>query len=190
MVDVFEPGETAASLDAFFERLRAGIRPILDAALGRPRPRTDFLYRHYPAEAQQRFCRHVAAWLGYDFARGRLDTAVHPFEISQTRGDVRITSRWPETYLPMSIFGTAHETGHGLYEQGAPEALTRSVHATDLRGLYAVAGTSFGMHESQSRLYENHVARTPAFWAIHFPTLRDTFPEQLCDVTEAEFVAI
>ena len=188
MVDLFEPGETAASLASLLDRLRAGIRPILDAARGRPKPRTDFLYRHYPVEGQQRFCRHVAGWLGFDFARGRLDTAVHPFEISQTRGDVRITSRWPETYLPMSIFGTIHETGHGLYEQGAPEALTRSVHTTDLRGLYAVAGTSFGMHESQSRLYENHVGRTPGFWATHYPTLRDTFPEQLADVSEEAFV--
>lgn len=188
MVDIFEPGETAASLATFFDRLRAGIRPILDEARGRSAPRTDFLYRHYPVEGQQRFCRHIAGWLGYDFARGRLDTAVHPFEISQTRGDVRITSRWPESYLPMSIFGTIHETGHALYEQGAPEALTRSVHTTDLRGLYAVAGTSFGMHESQSRLYENHVGRTPAFWAIHFPTLRDTFPEQLRNVGEDAFL--
>ena len=189
MVDIFEPGETAASLATLFDDLRAGIRPILDTALGRDTPRTDFLYRHYPVEGQQRFCRYIAEWLGYDFARGRLDTAVHPFEISQTRGDVRITSRWPERYLPMSIFGTIHEVGHALYEQGADPALTRTVHATDLKGLYAVAGTSFGMHESQSRLFENHVGRTPAFWAMHFGPLRDIFPEQLGDVSVEEFVA-
>lgn len=189
MVKVFEPGETAASLAALFDRLRSGIKPILDAARARPAPRTDFLFRHYPQEAQQRFCAAMAETLGYDRARGRLDTAVHPFEISFTRQDVRITSRWEPNYLPMSIFGTIHETGHALYEMGVDPALTRSAHATDMVGLYAVGGTSFGMHESQSRLLENHVGRTPAFWARHFATLRDSFPDQLSDVTVEEWIA-
>lgn len=189
MVKVFEPGETAASLAALFDRLRSGIKPILDAARARPAPRTDFLFRHYPQEAQQRFCAAMAETLGYDRARGRLDTAVHPFEISFTRQDVRITSRWESNYLPMSIFGTIHETGHALYEMGVDPSLTRSAHATDMIGLYAVGGTSFGMHESQSRLLENHVGRTSAFWARHFATLRDCFPEQLSDVTIEEWIA-
>ncbi|SFP98620.1 carboxypeptidase M32 [Tranquillimonas alkanivorans] len=189
MAQVFEPGETAASLSTFFETLRAGLKPILDTALGKPKPRTDFLYRDYPVEAQQAFCRDTAESLGYDTTRGRLDTAVHPFEISFTRQDVRITSRWNPGYLPMSIFGTIHETGHALYEMGVDPAFTRTAHATDMIGLYAVGGTSFGMHESQSRLLENHVGRSPAFWARHFSRLRDTFPEQLGDVSEDEFVA-
>jgi carboxypeptidase Taq len=92
-------------------------------------------------------------------------------------------------YLPMSIFGSIHETGHALYELGADPALTRTAHATDMIGLYAVAGTSFGMHESQSRLLENHVGRSPAFWARNFARLRDLFPVQLADVSEAEFTA-
>ena len=189
MVAVFEPGETAASLAALFDRLRAGILPILDSALGRPKPRTDFLDRSYPEDAQKAFCTDIARELGYDFARGRLDATVHPFEISMTRGDVRITSRWSRTYLPAALFGTIHETGHALYEQGADPALTRSAHATDLISLYAVSGTSFGMHESQSRLLENHVGRSPEFWAVHFPRLRDAFPDQLSDVEADEFVA-
>ena len=189
MVRVFEPGETTASLQALFYELRAGIRPILDTALGRSKPRTDFLHRHFDPETQKLFAHEIAKWLGFDFARGRLDTAVHPFEISQTRGDVRITSRWRPDYLPMSIFGTIHEVGHGMYEQGADPSFTCGVHATDLVGLYAVAGTSFGMHESQSRLLENHVGRTAAFWAVHYARLRVLFPDQLDDVSEAEFVA-
>lgn len=189
MVDLFEPGETSASLTALFDTLRNGIRPILDVAMGRPEPRRDFLFRDYPAALQQQFCREIAAAVGYDFTRGRLDTTVHPFEISQTRNDVRITSRWMPNYLPMSIFGTLHESGHGLYEQGIAPALTRTANTMDLRGLYAVGGTSFGMHESQSRLIENHVGRSPAFWAVHFDRLRDTFPEQLADVTEQEWLA-
>lgn len=189
MVHAFEPGETAASLGSLFDRLRAAQKPILDRALGKPRPRTDFLYRDYPVAQQQAFCRALVAELGYDFTRGRLDTAVHPFEISMTRSDVRITSRWPTDYLPMAIFGSIHETGHALYEMGVNPALSRSAMTTDMIGLYAVGGTSFGMHESQSRLLENHVGRSPAFWARHFGTLRDHFPQQLSDVTEDEFVA-
>lgn len=189
LVQIFEPGETAASLGSFFDTLRQGILPILDNARDKPRPRTDFLYRDYPPELQQRFAYETASALGYDFDRGRLDTAVHPFEVSFTRNDVRITSRWPRGYLPMSIFGSIHEVGHALYEQGVDPANTRGPFATDMIGLYAVGGTSFGMHESQSRLLENHVGRSPAFWAAHFPRLRDTFPDQLADVTEAEFVA-
>lgn len=189
MVKIFEPGETAASLAALFGQLRNGLSQILDAALGRPRPRTDFLYRDFPEADQQSFARETARLLGLDLARSRLDTAVHPFEISFTRNDVRITSRWARNYLPMSIFGSIHETGHALYELGADPVLTRTAHATDMIGLYAVAGTSFGMHESQSRLLENHVGRSPAFWAQHYARLRDAFPEQLADVTEAEFVA-
>ncbi|MFP7571981.1 carboxypeptidase M32 [Marivita sp. S2033] len=189
MVAIFEPGETAASLGAFFKELRRGILPILDAAKGRPKPRTDFLYRDYPEQDQKAFAAETARLLGLDDSRSRLDTTVHPFEISFTRNDVRITSRWVRDYLPMSIFGSIHETGHALYELGADPALTRTAHATDMIGLYAVAGTSFGMHESQSRLLENHVGRSPAFWARNYARLRDTFPDQLADVSEAEFVA-
>lgn len=189
MVQIFEPGETAASLTGFFDTLRAGLLPILDRARGRAVPRTDFLYRDYPEAGLRAFAEGSARALGYDFGRGRLDTAVHPFEVSFTRNDVRITSRWPRRYLPMSIFGTIHEVGHALYEQGIAPELTRGAFATDMIGLYAVGGTSFGMHESQSRLLENHVGRSPGFWAAHFPRLRDVFPEQLADVTAEEFVA-
>lgn len=189
MVQIFEPGETAASLASLFGQLRSGLLPILDAAQGQPQPRTDFLYRDYPEAGQKAFAHETARLLGLDAQRSRLDTTVHPFEISFTRNDVRITSRWSRNYLPMSIFGSIHETGHALYELGADPGLTRTAHATDMIGLYAVAGTSFGMHESQSRLLENHVGRSPAFWALHFPRLRDTFPDQLADVSEAEFVA-
>ena len=189
MLPTYEPGETAASLAALFEDLRAGLRPILAEARARPAPRSDFLLRDYPEDAQRAFCAELAPLLGYDLTRGRLDTAVHPFEISFTRTDVRITTRFRRDYLPSSIFGTAHEVGHALYEQGIDPAFTRTAHATDMIGLYAVGGTSFGAHESQSRLIEMHVARTPAFWAQHFDRLQRHFPEQLHDVTADEFAA-
>lgn len=189
LVDLYEPGETAASLSTLFDSLRAGIRPILDAARDKTPPRRDFLFRHYPKADQQQLCHRLAALMGYDFDRGRLDTTVHPFEISMTRGDVRITSRWREDYLPMAIFGSLHETGHAMYEQGVAPGLTRTAFATDLRLLYAVGGSSFGMHESQSRLVENHIGRALPFWQAHFGLLRDAFPEQLSGVSAEDWHA-
>ena len=189
MLPTYEPGETAASLAALFDTLRAGLREVYQAARARPAPRSDFLFRDYPQDAQRAFAAELAPLLGYDMARGRLDTAVHPFEISFTRQDVRITTRFTRNYLPASIFGTAHEVGHALYEQGVDPAFTCTAHATDMIGLYAVGGTSFGAHESQSRLIEMHVARSPAFWDQHFPRLARHFPDQLRDVTPAAFAA-
>ncbi len=187
MVSIYEPGETAASLKRLFAELRAGLLPVLDVARSRPQPRTDFLFRDYPEEGQRAIGPSLAEKLGYDLQRGRLDTTVHPFEVSFTRNDVRITTRYNRNYLPASIFGIAHETGHGLYEQGVDPAYTRTALATDLVGLYAVGGTSFGAHESQSRLWENHVVRSRTFWQLHFPELRKHFPDQLSDVSAEEF---
>ena len=187
MVSIYEPGETAASLKALFSELRSGLLPILDIARSRPEPRSDFLFRDYPEEGQRAFGLKLAEKLGYDFQRGRLDTTVHPFEVSFTRNDVRITTRYNRNYLPASLFGTAHETGHGLYEQGVDPAYTRTTLATDLVGLYAVGGTSFGGHESQSRLWENHIVRSRGFWERHFPELQKHFPDQLGDVSAEEF---
>lgn len=189
LVDLYEPGETAASLTTLFDALRDGLKPILAEARQRPAPRRDFLFHDYPAAQQQAVCHELAGRMGYDFGRGRLDTTVHPFEISMTRCDVRITSRWREDYLPMAIFGTLHETGHALYEQNVSQALTRSAHTTDMRLLYAVGGSSFGMHESQSWLVENHIGRSLPFWEAHFGALRDAFPEQLADVTAQDWHA-
>ena len=112
---------------------------------------------------------------------------MHPFEVSFTREDVRITTRYNRNYLPASLFGTAHETGHALYEQGVAPAYTRTVFATDLIGLYAVGGTSFGMHESQSRLWENHIVRSRDFWRLNFADLQAHFPAQLGDVDAEAF---
>ncbi len=189
MVSIFEPGETARSLASFFGTLRAGIAPILDAARSRPEPRRDFLFRHFPEERQRALSADLAALAGYDLARGRIDKAVHPFEVSFTRNDVRITTRYYENFLPASLFGTLHEAGHARYEQGVAPHLTRTVFATDLVGLYAVGGTSFGAHESQSRLVENHVGRSARFWDKNFALVQSHFPDALGDVSAREFAA-
>ncbi len=169
MVQIFEPGETAASIATFFDDLRKGILPVLDKAKGQPRPRTDFLYRDYPPELQHRFARETARALGYDFDRGRLDTAAHPFEVSFTRNDVRITSRWPRGYLPMSIFGTIHEVGHALYEQGIAPTHTRGPFATNMIGLYAVGAQALACMKASHGCWKTMSVAAPLSGPLIFP---------------------
>ncbi|MGA1635403.1 MAG: carboxypeptidase M32, partial [Gemmobacter sp.] len=183
----FEPGETVASLRPLFARLRAGMLPLLRAIAQKDGPRIDFLQRAFPRQAQHDYGLKIATKLGYDLDRGSLDTTVHPYEVSFTRNDVRITSRVNERWMPMCLFGCLHEAGHGLYEQYADPAYVRTPLATDLVGLYAVSGVSFGAHESQSRLFENHVGRSREFWELNFPEAKAAFPEQLADVDAETF---
>jgi carboxypeptidase Taq len=184
----YEPGMTAGRLKALFEALRGGLLPLLQHIGSRGNvARADFLDRDYPEDAQRAFALEIAGHFGYDLSRGRLDRSAHPFEISFTRNDVRITTRYNRRYMPAAVFGTLHETGHALYEQGVDPTLTRSALTTDLLDLYAVGGASYGTHESQSRLWENLVGRSRSFWRLHFPRLREFFPEQLADVDAEAF---
>ena len=183
----FEPGMTTKALNTLFARLREGMIPLVRAIAKAKKLRTDFLFRDFPVDRQMDFALNMAQRIGYDLDRGRLDLTVHPFEISFTRNDVRITTRCSPTYMPMSLFGALHEAGHAMYEQNVDPAYTRTPLATDLVSLYAVGGVSFGAHESQSRLWENHVGRSRAFWRNHFADLTALFPNQLADVTEEEF---
>jgi carboxypeptidase Taq len=183
----FEPGETVASLQPLFAALREGLLPLVKAIGEKEPPRLDFLERPFPVDKQLEFALKMARKLGYDTDRGRLDLTVHPFEISFTRNDVRITTRVNDEWMPKCLFGTLHETGHGLYEQYCDPAYTRTPMATDLVGLYAVGGVSFGAHESQSRLFENQVGRSREFWELNYGELRDTFPERLAEIDVETF---
>jgi carboxypeptidase Taq len=187
LIGQYEPGMTLARLKTLYASLQAGLLPLIERARNLPKPRLDILHGLFPIPQQKAFSTAMAARMGYDFSRGRLDDTVHPFEISFGRTDVRITGRFRERWLPSGFFGVWHEAGHGMYEQGIAPALGRSIFATDLAGLYAVGGASFGMHESQSRLWENRVGRSPQFWAMHFGALQATFPEQLKGVDADTF---
>lgn len=188
LIGQYEPGMTLQILDGLYARLKDALLPLLDTVFSRPdQARLDILERSYPIEAQKAYATDIAASMGFDFTRGRLDDTVHPFEVSLTRQDVRITGRFHENWLPSGLFAVWHEAGHGIYEQGVLEKFTRSAFTTDIVNLYAMGGTSFGMHESQSRLWENRVGRSQRFWLVHFPALRDAFPEQLADVDAMEF---
>lgn len=184
----YEPGMTAARLADLFAQLRARLLPLLARiTASNATVRDDFLRRDYPEDKQREFALAVAQTFGYDLNRGRLDKSAHPFEISFTRDDVRMTTRYNPNYLPGALFGVFHETGHALYEQGVDPALTRSALTTDFQGLYAVGGASYGAHESQSRLWENLVGRSRGFWVRHLPRLRQYFRTQLRDVSDDLF---
>jgi carboxypeptidase Taq len=183
LVFEYEPSMTASKLRALFADLKAGLLPLLERIVQNDRPlEKDLWAQAYPVEKQRAFALEMAEKIGYDLHRGRLDIAPHPFEISFTRQDVRITTRYDRHYFPMALFGTLHEAGHALYEQNIDPAITRTALTTDFLGQYAVGGTSYGAHEASSRLWENQIGRSRAFWDVHFGRLRELFPEQLAGV--------
>jgi carboxypeptidase Taq len=140
------------------------------------------LHEGFPEGAQLGFGLEVVQRLGYDLQRGRQDRTHHPFMIKFSQGDVRITTRARESYLAEALFSTIHEAGHALYEQGFP---------VDLEGTPLANGASAGLHESQSRLWENLVGRSRGFWRYYYPKLQGVFPSQLGSVPlEAFYRAI
>ena len=183
----YEPGIKVSFLNDFFERLKVRQQPLIRKVHAAERPRTDFLRRAFPAAKQREFIARLVREIGYDFERGRLDLSTHPFEISMTRDDVRITTRFNENFINSGLFGGLHEAGHAIYEQNVSPTLSGTVHVLDLIGLYAVAGTSYGVHESQSRLWENQVGRTLGFWNNHYAQLQQAFPDALGDIDVQQF---
>ena len=178
LLDDYEPGGRWRPIAARFDLLRAEIVPLVQACVGSTRrPDESLVHCPYPVADQQRFVREVAACIGFDFQRGRLDTTDHPFCSGMGPNDCRITTRWDEHSLPTALYGVLHEAGHGLYEQGLP---------TDWYGLPPGEAASLGIHESQSRLWENLVGRAPAFWEWCFPIARKVFPQQLGNATAAK----
>jgi carboxypeptidase Taq len=171
LMDDYEPGARWPAVAARFDRLRAGLVPLVRACTeARRRPDDALLRQSFPIEDQRRFVRHVASRIGFDFDRGRLDTTDHPFCSTLGPDDVRITTRWDDRCLPTALFGVLHEAGHGLYEQGLPR---------DWYGLPPGEAASLGIHESQSRLWENLVGRSRAFWEWCIGPAREAFPAAL-----------
>ena len=174
LMDRFEPGMRTSRISAIFEELKAGLIPLVGRVAAQAERVDDaILRRDFDDVRQEAFSREVAARLGFDFTRGRLDRSAHPFTEGMGRGDVRITTRYERNWLPGALFGTIHETGHALYEQGIAPELDNTLLGT---------GTSLGIHESQSRLWENLVGRSQAFWTFFYPRLQEHFPESLADV--------
>ena len=180
LLDEYEPECTSREVATVFGQLRDKLVPLLDSIRGCERtPDASILVREYPTEQQEKFGRLAARTIGFDFSAGRLDVAAHPFCSGTGPGDCRMTTRYDPRFFSGSFFGTLHETGHGLYEQG----LSAEAFGTPLGH-----SVSLGIHESQSRLWENIVGRGRAFWQYFFPKAQEFFPNALGQTALDEFV--
>ncbi len=171
LLDEFEIGMTMSDYDPLFEGLRARLVPLLEKimmvkeSIEEPQIPSDMIF---PERNQDKFCRIVSEKMGFDFDAGRMDTTVHPFCSGLAIGDVRITTRYDEADPFSCLYAVMHETGHGLYEQGLSEE-----HRLSPRG----QAISLGVHESQSRLWENQIGRTTAFWEVVIEAFKEKFPD-------------
>ena len=177
-IDDADEGMTTASTRKLFGELKRQLVPMVDAICEQPAADNSSLRQTFAKAAQFDFALHIAESLGYDFKRGRLDLTHHPFCTRFSAGDVRITTRVNENDLGDALLSTLHEAGHAMYEQGISAALD---------GTPLGQGVSAGVHESQSRLWENVVARSYGFWKHFYPPLQRIFAEQLSNVPLAAF---
>jgi len=171
LLDQYEPGMKTAQVEALFAELREELVPFVAAIFERLDAVDDTPVKlNYDVDKQAEFGLKVIEQLGYDMTRGRQDKAVHPFTTEFSINDVRITTRYQEDWMPAALFGSIHEAGHAMYEQGSDPRL---------EGTMLAGGTSLGVHESQSRMWENLVGRSRGFWQYFYPDLQKLFPEQL-----------
>ena len=179
LLDEYEPEATARELQGIFDPLRRELEPLRDAILGSGRrPDTTILKRNYPEDRQRIFAEAVTAALGFDFGKGRIDITEHPFCSNIGPGDCRVATRYDPRNFGDGFFSVLHEVGHALYDQG-----TDPIHYGTPMG----EPVSLGVHESQSRLWENTVGRSGPFWRHWFPLARQIFHESLRDVTPEAF---
>ena len=175
LIEEYEPGTTVADLKVLFAGLTQELVPLIRKIAESPKkPDASILQREYPIDRQKIFAESAAVAFGFDFAAGRLDTTAHPFCSGMGPGDCRITTRYNPRFFSESFFGVLHETGHALYEQNLP---------AEHFGTPLGVACSYGIHESQSRLWENQVGRGRPFWEHFFPRLRQTFPTALAGVS-------
>lgn len=180
LLNRFEPHYTTAKYDKFFELLRQKVVPLIlqqpsETEFKDPEWATQLYYR----EGQHKFCEYLRDVMCFDKSRGIMKESEHPFTSGFGTDDVRITNHYYENNFVSSLFSAIHETGHALYEQQCDPALNNTLSG---------GGASLGMHESQSRFYENIIGRSKAFWDVHFRHLQQCFPVQLKRVTEKQFV--
>lgn len=181
LLDDYEPMAETVRISQILSSLKDQLVPFVQQiSQAKVRIETDVLARTYPRAAQERFGRKIAEQIGFDFRRGRLDETVHPFCSTLGPNDCRITTRYDERNFSVAFFGILHEAGHGLYEQGLSE---------EWFGLAPGMAASLGIHESQSRLWENFVGRSHAFWQFALPLARQFFPGVLNDVGEDQMYA-
>jgi carboxypeptidase Taq len=178
LLDDYEKGATVAMLNTVFAGIKEQLPLLLAKIKAAPQVSNDCFHHHFPKQQQWDFSLDVLAGMGFDFAAGRQDYSEHPFTTSFSPADVRITTRADENNFASMLWSCIHEGGHALYEQGLPERQY---------GLPLGAATSLGIHESQSRLWENCIGRGPGFWDHYYPRLQKIFPGQLGAVPMATF---
>ncbi|UOF90637.1 carboxypeptidase M32 [Fodinisporobacter ferrooxydans] len=179
LLEYYEPGMTVEKLDRIFGDLRKELVSLLQRVKESPhKPRTKIFEQYFDPAKQREFSIYILKKMGYDFHAGRIDETVHPFEISFGPGDVRITTKYLPNDFRSALFSSMHEGGHALYEQNISERLI---------GTILCSGTSMGIHESQSRFWENIVGRSKTFWSHFLKAAIEHFPEQFRGVTLEEF---
>jgi len=168
LLDEYEPGARCADVERMFTPLRERLAPFISEVASAPRSPSEAIDKiRAPIDAQKAFCHFISEAVGYDFSAGRLDVSTHPFTESMGPRDVRITTRYSEAHFADASLTTLHEVGHAMYEQGLP---TQDRFGEPI-GTYA----SLGAHESQSRLWENQIGRSLAFWTWALPASRKFF---------------
>jgi len=178
LLDDFEPGMKTAEVKEIFNILRPQQVELLQAIAEKEPPDNSFLKQHYDEERQEIIGRYVITRFGYDWNRGRLDLAAHPFTTQFGQGDVRITTRYLKDDAGSALFSTMHEAGHAMYAQGIPRKYRR----------HPLSGAaSLAIHESQSRLWENLVGRSKEFWTFLYPSMQMLFPQYLANVSMEDF---
>ena len=179
MLDTYEKGFTMEKLDGFFDLLKQELVPFLKQIKESPVQMEDgFLSGDYPEDRQRELAEYLAEYVGFDFRKGVMAVSAHPFTTNLHNHDVRITTHYSD-HVDSSLFSVIHEAGHGIYEMGVPDELTQTL---------VGQGASMGMHESQSRFFENIIGRKEAFWVPLYGKMQELFPEQLGNVSREAFV--
>jgi carboxypeptidase Taq len=178
LLDMYEPGMSTTDYDVFFETLKEKLVPFAKKAAATKQVFSRSLKKAFPIEPQKAFNKYLLEVFNYNMDQGVLKESAHPFTSGVSSVDTRITTSYQDDFRS-AIFSTIHEMGHGIYEQQVNPAYDY----TELKG-----GVSMGIHESQSRLYENMLARSESFWQTHYPKLQETFKKELKHVTLEEFV--
>jgi carboxypeptidase Taq len=179
LLDEFEPRAKTRQVAKVLESLRQELVPLVsEIAASRAEISSGILHRHFPRQAQEEFAKFTTAAVGFDYQRGRLDETHHPFCTELGPYDCRLTTRFDENFFSPAFFGTLHEAGHGMYEQGL---------RAEYYGLPPGRYCSLGIHESQSRLWENLVGRRLSFWQHFYAEAQDFFPAALQEVALCDF---
>ena len=179
LLDDYEPGMTVEVLDRVFGELRGRTVPLVNAIReASDKPDAGLLKRPISPDRQRKFSEFILREMGYDFGAGRLDRSEHPFATGLNHGDVRITTNYIENDFTFALFSCMHEGGHALYEQNI---------SPELKGTTLLTGTSMGIHESQSRFWENMIGRSRPFWERYYPDLQKAFPGEFGGVPLDDF---